>query len=56
MTTFEVLVDAAGKYAEFPRCREGGSLISETPALNNPRASLAQPLWLYAGMTPILRF
>jgi hypothetical protein len=44
MTTFEVLVDAAGRYAEFPRCREGGSLISESPALNNPGTSLGVAL------------
>jgi uncharacterized NAD-dependent epimerase/dehydratase family protein len=39
MTTFEVLFDAAGKYVEFPRSREGGSLLSESPALNKIGAS-----------------
>jgi hypothetical protein len=37
--SFEVFVDAAGEYAEFPRSREGGSLISESPAPNKIEAS-----------------
>ncbi|MCA3019381.1 MAG: hypothetical protein ING71_10610 [Rhodocyclaceae bacterium] len=49
ITTFEVLVEVAGKYAEFPRSREGGSLISESPALNkigaSPGAALVVVRW-----------